>query len=101
MFENEDILKNDAVIQEEVETIEKVELKSANNSKYTKKTPAPKTNIKECDVLVYNAAKKYAIISLNGCGYTLENITENPGNKLSIRISGTFGSSNFKLEVCK
>lgn len=50
MLKNEDILKNDIEIQEEVVN-KKVESKSVNNTKRTKKSTTPKENIKECDVL--------------------------------------------------
>ena len=98
MLENEDILKNDIEIQEKVEN-KKVESKSVSNTKRTKKSTIPKVNTKECDVLVYNASKKYIIISFDGNGYKIGNISENPGKKATVEYTGTFATSDFKMEL--
>lgn len=98
MLKNEDILKNDIEIQEEVVN-KKVESKSVNNTKRTKKSTTPKENIKECVVLVYNASKKYIIISFDGYGYEIGDIDKDPGKKVVIKYTGTPATSNFKLEL--
>ena len=49
--------------------------------------------------MVYNASKKYIIISFDGYGYEIGDIDKDPGKKVVIKYTGTPATSNFKLEL--
>jgi hypothetical protein len=85
----EEIIKTEIIQKKESE---KVEVESTQKVK--------QAQIKECDVLVYNAKKGTAIISFNGLGYEFSNITKNPGSKVRVKYTGKIGN-NLKLEIVK
>jgi len=85
-MENETLLKTN--IEEKVE--EKVETKSTNT-----KQPQGKS----CDVLMYNAKKQTMVISVDGLGYELKDITEDPGKTVRVKQTGKIGTPNFRITL--
>mgnify|MGYP006870904930 CR=1 FL=1 len=71
---------------------EKVETKSSNKYKAV-------NNIKNVDVLVYNARTQTAIVSVDGFGYEFKNVTKDPGKSVRVKVSGRSKTSNYKLEL--
>lgn len=90
-IENQEVTKND-IVQDKVENQNKVESKST-----TSKKAKPTYKEKSCEVLAYNAKTKTAVISFDGYGFTLKNIKEKPGNKITVKYTGDIKSSNFKI----
>ncbi len=89
--------------KENMKTVDSVEAKDNIEIKAEKPTASkrqkPSQLEKECDVLVYNAAKESIIISFDGFGYEFKNVTKDPGKNVSVKYSGKIGTPNFKLEL--
>jgi len=79
------------VMEPEEKVEEKVETKTA--------TKRAKTQTKECDVLIYNAGKKFIVIAFDGLGFRLDYDGADPGAKIRVKYAGKIGTPTFKLEV--
>lgn len=96
----EDMIETDSVV-EPVEN-EEIENKEKDTEKVIKKYNKTKKNIvkKEqnlCEVLVYNERKKYAVVSINGNGFTVNDLDKNPGKYM--KYTGEIGSPDFAIEM--